>query len=60
MTSSPAASPLGPIHHVGYVVADLDAAAQAGQKVLVVTPGTIITPLAREKAAQMGIEVRMT
>lgn len=53
--------PVGPSRGRDVItVADLDAAAQAGQKVLVVTPGTIITPLAREKAAQMGIEVRMT
>lgn len=31
-----------------------------GQKVLSLAPGAIITPLAREKAAQMGIEVRYT
>jgi len=36
---------------------DLEAAVRAGQKVLSVTPGAIITPLAREKAAQLGIEV---
>jgi hypothetical protein len=39
---------------------DLEAAARAGQKVLQLTPGTIVTPLAREKAAQMGIEVRFS
>ncbi|MFN8606185.1 MAG: hypothetical protein U0931_01545 [Vulcanimicrobiota bacterium] len=41
-------------------LSDLEAAARAGQKVLQVVPGTIITPLAREKAAQMGIEVTFT
>jgi hypothetical protein len=41
-------------------VSDLEAAARAGQKSLQVVPGTIITPLAREKAAQMGIEVTYT
>ncbi len=39
---------------------DLEAAARAGLKVLQLTPGTIVTPLAREKAAQMGIEVRFS
>lgn len=38
-------------------VSDLEAAARAGQKVLQVVPGTIVTPLARDMAAQMGIEV---
>ncbi|MBS2033580.1 hypothetical protein JST97_01220 [bacterium] len=41
-------------------LSDLEAAARAGQKILQVVPGTIITPLAREKAAQMGIEVTYT
>ena len=41
-------------------VSDLEAAARAGQKVLQVVPGTIVTPLARDKAAQMGIEVTFT
>jgi hypothetical protein len=38
-------------------VADLEAAARAGQKTLQVTPGAIVTPLARDTAAHMGIEV---
>lgn len=38
-------------------VSDLEAAARAGQRVLQLVPGTIVTPLARDKAAQMGIEV---
>lgn len=38
-------------------VADLEAASRAGQKTLQVTPGSIVTPLARDTAAQMGIEV---
>jgi len=41
-------------------VSDLEAAAASGQKYLQVTPGAIITPLAREKAAQMQIEVRFS
>ena len=41
-------------------VADLEAAARAGQKILQVVPGTIITPLAQEKAQQMQIEVRFS
>lgn len=41
-------------------VSDLEAAARAGQKSLQVLPGTIVTPLAREKAAQMGIEVQFS
>lgn len=41
-------------------VSDLEAAARAGQKVLQVVAGTIVTPLARDKAAQMGIEVIFT
>lgn len=39
-------------------VSDLEAAARAGQKTLQVAPGTIVTPLARDVAAQMQIEVR--
>jgi hypothetical protein len=38
-------------------VEDLEAALKAGQRVLTLTPGTIVTPLAREKAQTMGIEV---
>ena len=38
-------------------VADLEAAARAGTRVLQVAPGTIVTPLARDVAQQMGIEV---
>lgn len=38
-------------------VEDLEAALQAGQKSLSLAPGTIVTPLAREKAKTMGIEV---
>ncbi|MBN9415827.1 MAG: hypothetical protein J0I12_10350 [Candidatus Eremiobacteraeota bacterium] len=41
-------------------VSDLEAAARAGQKTLQVVPGTIVTPLARDMAAQMGIEVIYT
>ncbi len=41
-------------------VSDLEAAARAGQKVLQIVPGTIVTPLARDMAARMGIEVTYT
>ena len=41
-------------------VSDLEAAARAGQKVLQLTPGTIVTPLARDVAVKMGIEVRFS
>lgn len=41
-------------------VSDLEAAARAGQKVLQIVPGTIVTPLARDMAARMGIEVIFT
>ena len=37
---------------------DLEAAARAGQTSLQVLPGSIVTPLAREKATQMNIEIR--
>lgn len=37
---------------------DVMAALQAGQKVLEVAPGSIVTPLARETASRNGIEVR--
>ena len=39
-------------------VEDLDAALRSGQRVLNLAPGTIVTPLAQEKAQTMGIEVR--
>ena len=38
-------------------VEDLEAALLAGQRSLSLAPGTIVTPLAREKAKTMGIEV---
>ena len=38
-------------------VEDLEAVARAGQKKMMLSPGTIVTPLARDKAAQMGIEM---
>ena len=41
-------------------VSDLEAAARAGQKVLQLVPGTIVTPLARDMAKQMGIEVKFS
>ena len=41
-------------------VSDLEAAARAGQKFLQLVPGTIVTPLARDMAAQMGIEVKFS
>lgn len=41
-------------------VADLEAAQRAGQTRLQLTPGTIITPLARDTAAQLGIEVQFS
>jgi hypothetical protein len=37
---------------------DLEAAMKAGQTYLQVLPGSIVTPLAREKATQMNIEIR--
>lgn len=60
LTNSVASSGFHSTAHKGrdvITVSDLEAAAAAGQKVLKVAPGTIITPLAREKAAQMQIEV---
>jgi hypothetical protein len=38
-------------------VEDLEAAARAGQKRLSLAPGTIVTPLAWDKAREMGIEM---
>ena len=38
-------------------VEDLDAFARSGSRQLKVAPGTIVTPLARDKAQSMGIEV---
>jgi len=37
---------------------DLEAAVRSGQKVLQLAPGTIVTPLARERASQLNLEVR--
>lgn len=38
-------------------VEDLEAAVRAGQKQMQLAPGTIVTPLARDKAREMGIEM---
>ncbi len=37
---------------------EVEAAAQGGARELAVEPGTVVTPLARDRAAALGVEIR--
>ncbi len=53
-------SPAGPDRFPGRVLteAGLESAMHVGQTVLTLSAGTIVTPLARDRAAEIGIELR--